>query len=368
MSFAERTRCRAPGKAGLVRAGGGLAATILVSAGLSGCIFSSPATIDATAYFNDVSNLVAGAPVQLAGISVGTVQSIQLRDGRAKVVLSVEKSAGVRSDVKADVKQSTVLGEEVVELVEPSSGSTLSTSSAGLLAQGSTIHSTALVPGIEQFVSGGTAVVGSIGTSQLASLINAGGEGFGGQASELKRLIANLNTVMTGYSSRDGEIRTLVASMNKLSSSLAPNAEANALAISNLARTVAILDRQSGNFIHLVHGLEDLSIEGRSLLEQQLRAIDFQFSGLAGVTGTINGQQAALAQLLEQLPGHNAVLNDTTVNKFSQIVDSLIVCGLPDGGGNTSQAASTCHGAGGGGNALPSPPAGSGTTPKVGAP
>jgi ABC-type transporter Mla subunit MlaD len=127
---------------------------------------------------------------------------------------------------------------------------------------------------------------------------------------------------------------------------LAPNAAADGQAIANLAKTVKVLNDQSQNFIHLLKGLDNLSIEGHSLLTQQLNAIDFQLTGLAGVTGTLDQQQAAIAALIEQLPNHDMVLHDTTVNRFSQIIDALIVCGIPDGG-STSQAASSCHGAGG---------------------
>lgn len=313
----------------------------IVALGCSGCLVSSPDAITSTAYFNDAGNLNVGAPVEMAGISVGGVQSISLSGNRAKVVMAIDKSARVPSDVTAKAEQSTVLGEEVIDLVAPPRAST----SAQLLANNSEIHSTTLVPGIEQFVSGGTAVLGSIGTTQLASLINAGGQGFGGQAAELRSLISNLNTVMAGYSSRDSQIKTLIESMGELSASLAPHANANAKALSNLSKTIGVLNSQSNNFIHLLKGLDKLSLEGHSLLTQQLSEIDFQLTGLAGISGTINSQQSAVAELLKEIPLHDAVLHDVTVGDFSQIVDSIIVCGLPDGG-SSSQAASSCHGAG----------------------
>ncbi len=323
----------------LGRAAAALASGALLSLGLSGCVLGGPATITTTAYFTDVGNLVSGAPVELAGITVGGVRSISLAGDRAKVVMSIDKSAHVPADVTAKAEQSTVLGEEVVQLVAPAGP-------ARLLGDNSVIHHTTLVPGIQQFVAGGTAVLGAIGTSQLASLVNASGQGFGGQGQELRRLLAHLDTMMKGYSSRDGEIRSLVASMDKLSSSLAPHASANARAIANLSRTVAVLNQQSGRFMSLLRGLDHLSVEGHSLLTDELSQIDFQFRGLAGVTGVLNGQQRALAEFLQQLPGHDATMHDVTVNRFSQIIDSLIICGLPDGG-SSSQAASNCHGAGG---------------------
>jgi phospholipid/cholesterol/gamma-HCH transport system substrate-binding protein len=309
----------------------------------SGCLFQPVATITTTAYFSDVGDLVAGAPVEVAGVPVGNVRSISLDGNRAKVVLAIDEGARVPADVEAEAEQSTVLGQEVVELVAPRRAAGVSSS---LLSDGSVIYSTTLVPGIQQFVSGGTAVLGSIGTSQLSTLVDAGGEGFGGEALELRHLISNLDTAMAGYASRDGEIRTLVSSMNELDGSLAPRAGADGEAIHNLARTIGILNAQSQNFLHLLRGLDALSVEGHSLLTDELSQIDFQLSGLAGVTATLNGQQAAIAELVEQLPGHDMVMHDTTVNNFSQVVDSIIVCGLPDGG-SSSQAASNCYGAGG---------------------
>ncbi len=323
----------------LGRLAGGLLAGALASLSLSGCIVSSPATITTTAYFSDVGNLVSGAPVQMAGITVGGVRSISLSGKRAKVVMSIDRSAHVPSDVTAKAEQSTVLGEEVVQLVAASGPS------VHLLANHSVISRTALVPGIQQFVAGGTAVLGSIGTSQLASLINASGRGFGGQGPELRQLLAHLNTMMAGYSSRDREIASLVGAMNRLSGSLAPKASADARALVNLSRTVRVLNQQSGRFMDLLRGLDHLSTESRSILTEELAQIDFQLRGLAGLTGTLNGQQAAIARLLEQLPGHDATLHDVTVNRFSQIIDSIVLCGLPDGG-STPTGASACYGAG----------------------
>ena len=331
-------------RSGLVAA----ACLVAVALGASGCLVSSPSVIEATAYFHDVGNLNEGAPVQMAGVPVGDVQSISLSGDRAKVVLSIRRSARVPADVTAKAEQSTVLGEEVVELVAPRSPA----APARLLANRSVIASTALVPGIQQFVAGGTAVLGSIGTSQLASLINAGGQGFGGQGPELRQLISNLDTMMAGYSTRTGEIPTLVSSLDRLNASLAPKASSDALALANLAKTVKVLNDQSTRFVSLLGGLDRLSIEGHSLLTEELGQMDFQLTGLAGVTSTLDHEQGAIARLLQELPGHDMVLHDTTVNRFSQIIDSIIVCGLPDGG-SSSQAASNCYGAGSSKGGLP---------------
>lgn len=325
----------------------------------SGCLFTSSPTIQTTGYFHDVGNLVSGAPVEMAGITIGSVQSISLKEkgDLAEVVMTIDKSADVPANVTAEVEQSTVLGEEVVQLVALSG----SKGGAKRLVDNSTISRTATVPGIQQFVSGGTAVLGSIGTSQLASLIDAGGQGLGGEGETLRSLIKYLDNITTGYSTRTTEVRSLVLAMDRLSTSLAPHAQANAEALARLATAVGIISKDSGNFVGMLQGLDHLAIQGRSIMEQQMSEIDLQFRGLATLASTLAGQQQAIAELLAELPGHNTVMHDAVVNHFAQIVDALILCGLPNGGGNTSQAASTCYGAGAvtGPGAAPLPSTGS---------
>jgi phospholipid/cholesterol/gamma-HCH transport system substrate-binding protein len=309
----------------------------------SGCLIpglSSSPSITVSATFSDVSNLVTGAPVQYADVNVGQVSSITLsgNGSQAKVVMSIAKSADVPADVQADVEQATVLGEMVVQLV---AGPGASAAHGRLLADGATIEHTLAVPGVEQLVRAGTAVVGAVSTSALAGLIQAGAEGFGGQGATLHRLLADINSVSGAYASRDNEITALISSLNELGSSLAPNAAANALSLTNLAKATTVLAQNSQRFLQLLGALDKLAVTGRGILENYLPGIDLQLEGLDRVTAALADRQQALGLLLEYLPAHDKVLHNVVVNNFVQIVNDLIVCGLP-GGGSSSQAASTC--------------------------
>ena len=328
MRLGRRTRL-------LVRAGLALA----VALGLAGFFAfgrSGPPSITVQARFDDVAGLVPGAPVELADITIGHVAAINLDGDGAMVVLSVERSADVPSDVKAEIRQATILGQQIVELVPGRAAS-----ASGLLADGATIHDTRLVPGVEQLVQAGTAVIGSIGTSDLADLVRAGGQGFGGQGETLRRLLSDLSGVSAAYASRDGEITRLVSDMNQLGASLAPHAAENAAAVGSLARATTVLAEESGRFDTLIGALNRLSLAGRGILENYLPALDLQLLGLDRLTQALANRQSDLAVLLEFLPAHDSVLHDVTVGQFSQVVNDLIVCGLP-GGGESPQASETC--------------------------
>ncbi|MBN2208767.1 MAG: MCE family protein [Candidatus Coatesbacteria bacterium] len=74
------------------------------------------------AYFGSVSGLVAGAPVMLEGVDVGTVEDIELlldpMGKRVRVTLVIETSVQdkIRTDSKARIETMGVLGDKYIEI------------------------------------------------------------------------------------------------------------------------------------------------------------------------------------------------------------------------------------------------------------
>jgi virulence factor Mce-like protein len=291
-------------------------------------------SISVSAVFSDVSDLESGAPVQMADVTIGSVSSISLDGTRALVKMSLLKSARVPAGVTAELRRTAIFGQRFVELVHVSKAA-----KAPLLANGARIANTTTLPGIQQLVSAGAGVFGAISSTDLASAVAAGAQGFGGEGARLHSLLSNLSTVMTAYASRDATIRSLVASMDQLSSSLAPSSQANA----NLAQTSEILAADAGRFETLLQALENLSIQGRSLLELYFPQMTLQLKTLYTVSRVLATHQAALAGLLEWIYRHDVATKNGTVNDYQQILNDIIVCGIPNGGSNPSQPATSCH-------------------------
>jgi phospholipid/cholesterol/gamma-HCH transport system substrate-binding protein len=322
----------------LVRAALGVVAAVAVGAGLGGC--GGAATLTAYANFPDVSDLAVGAPVQMADINIGSVRQITLvptASGlEARVRMAIDRSADVPVQVTAEVQRTTILGERVVSLV-PAAGVG---SSAPLLADGTQIRDTKVVPDLEQLVKGGTQVFAPISASAFGALVQAGGQGLGDQAASLHRLLGDLDAISTAYAGQSGTIRSLIASLDQLSSATAPDAAASAQAVGNLARTTTILAQQSQRFNDLLTALNSLSVQGRSLLETYLPQIGDQLTGVAAATHAIAAEQDALGQLLVYLKGHNVSVSKAVVGRFVQVLDDIVVCGVPAGGSDSTPAGS----------------------------
>jgi phospholipid/cholesterol/gamma-HCH transport system substrate-binding protein len=316
---------------------GAFTALVAVMLGLSGCA-SSSATITTTAYFSDAGTLALGAPVKLSDVPIGSVSAISLSGVRAKVVMTIDKSAEVPSNVVAKVDRTTLLGERFVDLFVPAHPS-------GQLANGAVIRRTAIVPTVEQVIGSGSEVFGAISASDLAEIINAGGQGYSGEAAQLHQLLNSLSTVAAGYASRTAQITTVVHSLDELGTSMAPTSGPDAQAITNLSQTVKVLSENSAEFERLLQSLDAVSTQGATILQSNYPQIVDQLRALEAVSSQLAQHQQDLAQLLEWLPQHDATMTESVRHNFLQIMNNLIVCGVPNGGAGTT-AASTCGGNG----------------------
>ena len=196
-------------------------ALVALAAGLTGCS-TSGGQRTASAVFSDVGDLSNGAQVQLADVPVGSVSSISLDGNKAKVVLSFDQGVRIPANVNAAIDRTTILGDQFVELTVPKDETGRAAATAPQLPDGAVIRHTSIVPDVEQFVEAGSEVFGAISSTELAQIIEAGGEGFTGQAASLKAFLSDLDTVATAYAQHTDDITAAVNGLNSLERAARP--------------------------------------------------------------------------------------------------------------------------------------------------
>jgi ABC-type transporter Mla subunit MlaD len=202
-------------------------------------------------------------------------------------------------------------------------------------------------PDLETLVQSGQNLLGTLGaegTTALAQVISEGAQGFGPEGGDLRAVLDNLNTVVSGYAGQTQTIDTLLDNLQSFTSTLGPNAEANAEALTNLADTTAVLDRQKDRLLDLLSSLTAVSAQGSSLLNADLGQITDQLTGLNSVLAGVADRQTALGSVLTYLNGHNlatARAVDPT-DDFVQVLNDFIVCGLPGGGEQPTSPLNSC--------------------------
>jgi len=66
--------------------------------------------------FPTVGGLKSGASVEIAGVSVGRVQSIGLNDYQARVTLRIDQTVKLQTDAIASIKTKGLIGEKFVQI------------------------------------------------------------------------------------------------------------------------------------------------------------------------------------------------------------------------------------------------------------
>jgi phospholipid/cholesterol/gamma-HCH transport system substrate-binding protein len=92
-------------------------ATFVLAVVISNRTFGATSTY--TARFSDVTDLLTGNDVRLAGVRVGTVKSIKVVDGSdAEVSFTVDKSIPMTTSTDVDVRYLNLVGQRYLSLVE----------------------------------------------------------------------------------------------------------------------------------------------------------------------------------------------------------------------------------------------------------
>ena len=302
---------------------------------LAGC--SRGGDLQATTVVDDVADMAKGAPVMFADVTVGAVSDISLTDdNRARLTLSIDEDADVPADVIAKVRRTSVIGEKFVAL-EPMKGA-----GEAALEDGATITDSEVVPDFEQLVSSGTALLGAVSANELALLLEENARGFGGNGQDLRTVLEGFDTVMAGYASRSETIANLVRSIDAFAASTGPHAAAHAEALANLAEATRILAEERVALMDLLQSLRDLSVEGREILDAHMERMRRQLNGLRVVTDVLRERQREIGLLLENLPIHNATTTLAVRDDYAQVLNDIILCGVPGGGEDPNSPVNSC--------------------------
>ncbi len=76
---------------------------------------------DVSAIFSTVAGLKTKAQIMLAGVNIGEVKNVKLKDDQAEVVMSINKNVKVEEDAIASIKTMGIIGEKYVSISPGSS-------------------------------------------------------------------------------------------------------------------------------------------------------------------------------------------------------------------------------------------------------
>jgi phospholipid/cholesterol/gamma-HCH transport system substrate-binding protein len=94
----------------------GVAAAAYLAVGLAGLELSSKDTYLVYAEFDNISGLKYGASVEIAGVPIGVVSDISLKDPVARVTLKLNRSIKLKDDDIASIRTKGIIGDRYVKV------------------------------------------------------------------------------------------------------------------------------------------------------------------------------------------------------------------------------------------------------------
>ncbi len=284
---------------------GALAACLIVGL-LASCSSESRAVI---AYFENAGDLVSGGQVQISDVEVGTVDSIDLvlQDGEmvARVEMSLDEDVELRSGAMgAVVRQTSLLGEQFVELLPSDSGPLASSGEITIPLERTTRR-----VDVETFLSDLSAFVGGGGLEDLNRFTNAQAIILENRGQKFGQVIDELSDFTDVLANKKLDLGAAIDSLASTSGTIASNQQTLDEFIDSLEDANALLADQGDDFRALFESLSRFGrVNSRFLarnekhIERQIRALKPIFKGLAGAKGELGSDLKKLDTFLKLFP------------------------------------------------------------------
>ncbi len=227
--------------------------------------------------FDSVAGLDIKSPVKLAGVEIGSIESITLEDTRAKVAMKIRPDIRIKKGVVAAIKSESLLGEKYLELIPGKE--------AGVLREGDIIYKTLSVADMDSLITQLSDVAGDI-----KSISGFFKETFGkpetqNSVNEIIRNLRNLTESLYTITERDsGAIDKIIKNLGDLIGQIKDVAEEN-----------------KGPFKNVLSNLEKISGELTEIAQENRRPLRDTMANLQELSGDLRERAPRLLNKVDRI-------------------------------------------------------------------
>jgi virulence factor Mce-like protein len=270
------------------------------------------------AQFSEAAGLKPDDPVRVAGVKVGSVESMALEDGAVTVEFRV-KDAFVGDRSEAAIKIETVLGAKYVALVPRGTGELDPD-------EGIPLERTASPYDVVEAFADLSTTVQEIDTAQLASSFEVLAETFADTPDEVRTSLEGLSRLSDTIASRDAQLRELLGATRKVTQVLADrNGEFTQLILDSNTLLTEVQERRE-LIDAILTSTQELSRQLSGLVSDNRETLTPALQQLSRVTDILSRNRAALAQTVNELAPFVRVFTNTLGNGrwFDSFVNDLL--------------------------------------------
>lgn len=300
------------------------------------CGLGNPAkgeTIELTAEFKDVIDLVTGAHVRAGDVPIGAVTDIALTDAElARVTMVIEDQTGLPGNTVAVLAKTSMLGERFIDLRPPEDEEPV-----GALEDGQTIVNTTIITDFEDLVTSGSDLLAFMSADRLAAAVETGAIAFGGREDLIGAFLDDVEAFVGRYDESSDDLVAFIDAVDRLTAAYATDAEANAQVLEDLRLASQAFQQEDDQLLDTLEDVTRLSEVGQRVLDRNADELTNLIRRLRKFLDEFTRIDGALQGVLTWLPRHNEHVPNGSIDEHAQVWLDFIVCGLQDTEGDPSR-------------------------------
>lgn len=258
--------------------------------------FSSPYEI--TAQFTDATGLLNGDVVKAAGVTVGRVNSVEVRDGVAVVTIGLDEGVELPKSLGAQIRFRNLIGQRMINLVELPDGEEGTLQSGDLISLDNTepaFDLTALFNGLRPLIR-------STNARDINVVSQAITEALRGRSDEVEGILANLADVADTVSARDTELAKMLDNLNVITEDLAGRDVQLSNTLADLGEFLGDIAASRDDLAAALVTLDDAASRFRRIIERNDSNIRVELADLSTILDAVDDKRRALRQAIRLLP------------------------------------------------------------------
>jgi phospholipid/cholesterol/gamma-HCH transport system substrate-binding protein len=219
--------------------------------------------ITITAEFTDALNVVPRTAVMVDDVPVGQVSQVDRVGWHARVTMQVRKNLDLPANTVAEIRQTSLLGEKYVALVDP-----VGAAPTGRLSDGDDIplSATSRNPEVEEVLGALSFVLSGGGIGQLRTISTELNKMMGGRTDEMRDLLGRISTLVATLDDQKGDIITAMDAVDRLAATLSRESKSIGAAIDAIGPAVRVLNEQHQALMTMLRKLDDLGTVGTRVI------------------------------------------------------------------------------------------------------
>ena len=224
---------------------------------------SSGDAITITAEFTDALNVVPRTAVMVDDVAVGQVSQVDRVGWHAKITMQVRKDLDLPANTAAEIRQTSLLGEKYVALVDP-----VGQQPTGRLANGDNIplSATGRNPEVEEVLGALSFVLSGGGIGQLHTISTELNKMMNGRTDEMRDVLGRINTLVSALDDQKDDIITAMSAIDHLSATLNQEHDTIGSAIDAIGPAVKVLNDQHQALVTMLRKLDELGVVGTRVI------------------------------------------------------------------------------------------------------